>query len=367
MIDKKYLLFLAILIILPGIALFARPSMIGVDSYAFINGICHKDAFPSTPILAKAVFEALPCDLTVLKALAWVLYACLVGVIAYLGNKFFGKDGLIAPVFAFLSLYWLLFPWELENDLLAMPFLWATFILFYNNKKLEALLLTLFVGATLWGGAWLYLFAFWNYGPSLLIGIITLALNFNTIIGTLLPNAIVAENMILGGFISIFALNIGWFGFKDKELRKKFLPQLVFFAGIVLISGKYAYHAIPLLCLGCVGLWKSLNPVGKNCLIAAALVMFFLISANIYSTYPKEGTLESVQYGIELAEKQQKQLLNDWDIGYYLEFYSYDTNFKGGIPNPDYNKARNAIIISQLDLNFPIKKEFGSYRIFEVD
>jgi hypothetical protein len=223
-------------------------------------------------------------------------------------------------------------------------------------------------GYFLWGGAWFFLLLLGlSYLPALLAGILLIGWKFSAIAGTFLPNGTVAENLVLGGFINLFLLGLGWIGFYKNEKLKPFWKQALFFIPVAILSGKYTFHAIPFLTIGVMALFQKGTTYQKTVLITASLIMFLMISYNITTTFPKPGTLESVQYGIQLAEKDQKQLLHDWDLGYYVEFYGFDTNFKGGIPNPDYNHARNAVMISQLDLNFPVVKDFGNYKVYEVD
>lgn len=359
------LLFLALALI-PLTSLLVRPSMIGVDSYAYINAICQKQPFPeNTEFLSKAIMQALPCDFLFLKVFTWALYLALIAIIALLGHHFFGKTGLIAPLFAFFSLYWLVLGWELENDLLATPLLWFSILLMVKNKKIEALLLILFTGYFIWGGAWIFLIILGlSFSPALIAAIIVLSIKFKNIIGTLLPNFITAENLLFGGIINLLVLNIGWQGFRINKKLHPLLLQALFFIPIAILSGKYAYHAIPFLCLGVVGLFEKATTQWKIGIIAAGFTMLLIISSGLLTTFPKQGTLESVEFAIKSAKDENKQLLNDWDLGYYVEFYNYDTNYKGGIPNPDYNKAKNAIIVSQLDLNFEKIKNFGNYTVY---
>lgn len=366
--NKKYiiLLFLALTLV-PLASLLLRPSMVGVDSYSFINAICKKEPIPKgTEPLSLLIFELLPCNLLALKLFTWVFYLFLIGILALLGYHFWGKNGLIVPLFAFLSLYWLAFNWELENDMLATPFLWLSIWLMLKNKKFEALILILLTGYFLWGGAWLFLILLGlSYLPALLVAIVVIGINFHAIIEAILPNAIVAENTIFGGMFTLFLLCIGWLGYYYNKKLQPLQKQAFLFIPLAILNGKYAYQAIPFLALGFAGMREKLIPYWKLVTITAAIVMFFIICYGMTQTFPKPGTLESVEYAVNLAKSENKQLLNDWDLGYYVEFYDYHTKFKGFLPNPDYNYGINVVMVTQFDLNFPLKKNFGLYKVYE--
>ena len=371
--EKHYFLFLFFfLLILPLASVLLRPNMIGFDSYAFLSAICNKTEFPELAPVSKLIFENLPCDFVFLKIITWIFYASLIGVIAFLGYHFLGKAGLLAPLFAWLSTYWLVLPWELENDFLAMPFLWLSYLLFFKNHKICAVLLVLFTGYFIWGGAWFFLFALGIMClPILLIGLLVLGLNFSRIASTILPNTIVMENMLFSGFICLFFACIGWVGLKKNVKLEKLMPLALFFIPIAFLSGKYAYHALPILAIGVAGvydLFEGKLEKLKIPLLAGTLTMFFILSTyGIYTTFPKQGTLESVNHALQLGKDKNKQVLNDWELGYFLEFQKYPTKYKGFLPNPDYNNAKNAIIVSQFDLNFKKIKNYGLYTIYEVD
>lgn len=168
----------------------------------------------------------------------------------------------------------------------------------------------------------------------------------------------VAEEIPLLGLIYIIHIFHFW--------RK--IPQPFFWYGLGLLTlgllkSKFLFLATPFLFLALiqkeksVGLWlKSKRFPEKKLRIDVWLFVIIFGVGLIFSgvsLYPTQSDLLEMQEAIVFSEDNNLLLFNEWGSGWYFEYLGFETIYKMGPPNPDWNSLDKPYLAysRQEDLN----------------
>lgn len=350
MLNKKQILIILALCIVPFLFYFARPDLFGTDTYYFYAVACGNAKASSIPLISEFVFSVMPCDFNAFKITSFLLLVSAVLIVSFMGSLFNKEFGWLAGVFLFLNSLTVLEFARLEDDTLAYPFLFAAMMLFLlgireskNAYKLCALGLVLLSGL-IWKGAFVYLVGFsLSFTPALIVLILVFFFvikNLSGAINAFYTNFEVLENLPIIGLAYQLFLLIGFLGVKAF-----FVVQLVFFAFLAFINAKFGVHLSPILALGLVFVIQKVfarpeikafpeHPVRKW-LVPVVLIYAFVIAGAtgwlILNQFPTASQTEAVQFAVE--QSGNVNMSNDWSYGYWIIAYGGETRtFGGGWP-----------------------------------
>ena len=354
---KQYLAITAIAFLF-FLANLARPLMAGADSYAFINGVCgFTNWISDIPPIAFAFFSALPCNFILFKFLLFFFMLFASFGVSLLGSVFFKKRGWLAGLFVFMFPGWFLEFLKFENDFLAFPILMFANYFFFKGvveksfwNKLFGIGLV-FLAFGFWYGSATYFLAFSAYSfVSVLFfcGIIFMV-GWKSIVNTLVP--IFAK---LGGcFFSIkmvfenapgYGLTQWVFGVLGVlGVPRKLWVITGFWMVFGLLNAKFAFHAIPFLAVGLVGLVDRALESGRresvlgfefNPIVLMVGVLFVAsVGGGVLSVQeqlPQEFHFSVLEEGLELAVDENVLFWNHWGYGYWVEFLGGSPSGTGG-------------------------------------
>jgi hypothetical protein len=301
--------------------------MAGADGYYFGNYVCGLTKDIETDVLAKAFFSILPCNEIVLKGLLFVIFfACLLILVAA-SELFNKKNGWLAGYFFFLQTQWIHPFMELENDVLAFPFLFLSIYLFCRgivekNQAWKVLaLVSIIIAAGFWKGAIFYLVAYsLTFLPALLLFLAGLPRLFNEFFGYLVPKLVSSDVLPVLGFFQNYFLLIA-FILPIPEL----FPAMVWFSLLSILNLKLAIHVVPFLAMSMVVTFNYLLKSPKKeaaylskILLIIPILMVGIVFFGVFIQYPQAQTIEAIDYAIQ--EAKGTTINNDWDLGYWIEW-----------------------------------------------
>ena len=117
------------------------PTFLGYDSYFFLEAVCGEGvnyfqaSLSTVPPLAKLVFDALPCDVFLIKALWGALFLASLLIIYYTTRLVHGREAWRAIPFVMIFPVFLLNSLKIENDPLAYPIMFLSFYFFLKYLK----------------------------------------------------------------------------------------------------------------------------------------------------------------------------------------------------------------------------------------
>ncbi len=373
-----WLVIVFVLCLLPYLFYFARPGLVGVDTYANLLEVCVPGSW-SANAGWLSVLHLFPCDEFLIKVIQFCSYCLVTVLICLLGLKQFGRDGWKLGVFA-VGLCPLLFQISLNFEAQWFGFVVGLlglvgYVVLSNNNILGKLcfLAVLIYSCILWQGCVLLFIGLALYEVWLLIIAIPIVLSsINFFIGYALNGSIlskypIAEEMPIVGATPTILM---W-PFLDKVPKKWLLATLFLFI-VGLIKVKYMFLAIPFLAMGLFVIDKSnkdLKILGRfdwPNLVLIALCCSIAFGFMAFNSYPNQDQMTLYQEGIQLAHDNNLLLYNDWETGWYLEYLGFKTEYKSSYPNPDYNSISNRFVaITRLDSNHICwtKKEIAPYKL----
>lgn len=369
-LNVKQITVIALLSFIPFLFHVLHPLPLGTDAVFFYLYSCSAPNIPTIPIqpLAKLFFEALPCNELFFKLVSSVFLFASSLIVAKTGELFDKKYGWLAGVFVFISIAWVGFHIQVEDDLLGYPFLFASIYFFLkgirDNGKINkaiAVALVLFVGAFVWKGALLYLIVlalFWLPALIILFGVVAF-IGFGSI-GALLGNDLIAENMnfvlytLAGAGTLGLGHGVGLLGLYIYRYKVwLFVPFLI----ALLLNLKWAVHLSPFLGIGLMLIVRDFDlkiQAGKLRLepwVNAHFVHIFVAMAFIGVMAQGVGLLLQPPYSTQLeavsfAVKQANGALmdNDWSYGYWIMYFGGNTQTYGG-GWPRYTESWNDEIL----------------------
>ncbi len=376
MIESKNFKLLVILatFLLPSIFFLIGPAFPGHDSYFYYYYVCDEKQEHNVindPIqgIQQQLFNALPCNEFELKILIILLYGISLFFLWGIGEYYSKNHGYLTMLFAVNNPILFGFVFKLENDIFALPLVYAGlyfFLRFREEKRTFLLLISLLFlgGATfVWGGAIYYLMAFSLL--ELLLIPISLFLLFNyydTIINSLIPNQLVKENSIFLGLTYLFFY--APFIYLSKNIS--FPHQKLFFILVLLgvLNAKFFVLALPLLALSLVKVFKEKDEQLNFVMVSMALIVCVVFSISFLP-------IDSIKYAPKFYEHQavkdlvfysnlnNKETVNDWEFGHMVWFYGGKTKHHSGFNNSfEIEKQTNAIVLTRHEMSCPAIKQY---------
>lgn len=283
------------------------------------------------------LFSIKPEAFLLVKLLTFCLFFASALFIALLGSVFV-KDGWLAGVFSLAAPVFVQQFWRFENDLLALPLIFASIWLFFSGKKIFSISLLCFA-FIFWQASALLLIPFsFSFTPLLFASIPLIFFIIFRQLGSFLPNFNVIENM---PFLALFLCFFSLFGL--GSMPKKLRVSALFFFVLALANAKWVILLIPFLAVGLTRFWREGGANSKS-VAAAALIVSLLISFALLPVFPP--TVEQVS-AIKLAvdQAQGQTIYNDWTYGTAIEYYGGTPLAKYGGKQPDLN-CFNCIVLS---------------------
>jgi len=372
---RWHLLGLAILAFILTIGVFLRGDLFGFDAYASWECVKGNCEYLGIQPLAIMLFKVFPNHLLFFKFVMFASAFASVTALWFIARRFFDERvswisvigvAALSPLVVFLF-------GQFENELFALPLLFWSFYFVLSEKYWVKFLSfpLLAVALFFWGGTAYFLFVlapifFWTIVPFLLV----VYFEWNALI---LPfrSSEVMESRLFSAFFDLFGLILVVpfiFRCKNWWIWFSFGVALIFVA----IQGKFVAFLLPFFIIGLGNAWLILEKRGFSA-FNVLLVCFFLIIGWNVAIFMQQPT--SIEWGkisevIQLQKDTNYPLYNDWSFGYWLIHKGYDTNFKGGFPNPDYNQLQKPFVaLTQEEL--PCKKVseytnyFRSIKLFE--
>lgn len=385
MISKKQALALLFLSLLSFGPYFFHPFFVDADPYYFLNQICTNNYRPyyyNENILANYFFDTIPCDPLILKSLLFTAFFFSVLSISFLGNLFHKQHGWMAGVFSFLSPLLSREFLKLENDQFGYVFLFWSLYFFYkakvekSKKWFLASIACILLGLGFWSGGVFFPIAFAiNSLFFFPIAFFILFHYWQTILGTLMPSILLIPKLISGlgqriilerqpliGIVYWFGLALG-----STFYSRTYLPQLIFFALLGIISVKFAVLAVPLLSVSMVLLYTKLlvkrKKIARFFVIASislALAWGILIPFNA----PTQNEWDAIDFGLEKAKEFDAKFVNHWDLGYWVEWKGGTASALGTLIIQDYNSMKNTVVLTHEDVSCKILKIFKQHKVY---
>jgi len=337
---------LLVLVFLMTTAIWIRPTLFGFDSYATWSGVKYGwfEILNHQP-LANLIFDLLPDNLWVFKALMFLSIFATIIPIYLLVEYFYDKKSAWISIFLLLGLApVILFSFgEFENEVFAYPLLvWA--IYFFLTQKLFKSFL-----------CWVSSFGFWLWPGYFFV--------YNNL---LMPGPAIEQQRFAG------VLNL-WFLIPFLVCIVLLKPRFVKWAGLFavgcwLFNAKLFILLLPFVALALIeglNLLDAYEKKHENTLFnrksVYLLAFFCMIGVNIayLLQQPTANDLDLVKTSIKLSQDTNYPILNDWSFGYWLWAEGYKTKYNPGTgPPTDYNYTYQTIILSQYDFNCPIVKQY---------
>jgi len=345
--NRKQLLTLLAVIILPFLFYLARPNLEGADSYYYLNQVCGNNPVWTEGVVQTILFSGISCSQFNTKLILLFCFGVSVFAIALLGELFDEKEGWLAGVFA-VGLGPLLF-WEFikfENDQFAYPFLFFAVYFFFAwkiEKKWEQLAISallMVLAGLIWGGSF-----YWLVGLSLsalqLLPIVAVVLLYKggEVINPLLNLGVAYESLFLLGIVWLGLLIVGYL-----HIKKDYARQMLFGTAIMFLNAKYALIVVPYLAVS-TALWlKNKPPFFKETVFLIAIMLTAVWGFLSLGMPPMDYQLNAIDYALQ----ESNEIKNDWDMGYWIMS-------KGGVTENYGSQERrfdvnSGIIVTRLDM-----------------
>lgn len=363
--NRKNLFFVLIIVFCSFFSfLFLRDQVLGADSFYYANLSCGKMAVEHNILPLEYLFLLIPCNPFAWKLLLFFNALFVAWSLLKLFEELKLENKHVGILLLFGLSFVMFFFGKFENDQFAFGFLilsisyalrlkkWFSF-----DRNLLKSLACLIVAGCFWGGSIYYAFFLSLFSPIfLLISIASILVFGLTPFTWLIPNAIVAENMMFLGFIYLGLLPfiaIGWF-----KLPKKFLIGTLAFYAIALMNSKFWHLAIPFATAWALNGFNSLkNPMIKQVIITISILMLLaLLNPKITGEYPANQDLNVVKEAIKISP----DLNNSFGQGYLIKYFNGNP-IQYGAFHEDLNVYKlKGLIVSMADLNCEILKK-GKY------
>jgi len=364
-----------------------HPFMVGTDSYYVYAFSCEQEVNPDgLQFLARLFFEYYPCDLLAYKFLSAIVLFVSSVIVAKTGELFDKKNGWLAGLLVFVSIAWVHWHIQIEDDLLGYPVLFlANYFMLKGslNKsnlwRLIAIALVLFTGALIWKGALLYLAI---YSFFFLIALITLFgvlyyIGFGAM-HALIGNPYILENWHglsfrtpgLGHGVGLLGLYL----FTRKIWL--FVPFLIF----SILNVKWAVHLSPFLGLGLmffyIDIVKNKHKIPESDVwfhkhlhwvpYIIGLVAVIMVSVMLVFQIPHANQMEASERVVELSEELNVGISNDWSYGYWIRYFGGVPNNEGGGRETSDHLPGTVVLTEEDKPECELLEEFGKGFNFDL-
>jgi len=367
---KQKIVFVFLLIFaLPGFTYFLRDGFHGLDSYYFLTKVCREDnhftASPNSP-LGNIVFDILPCDEFILKAILVFLYGLSVLAIYLIGEETWKGSGWITLLFTGITPIFLYSSFKLENDAFGFPIMFFGvyfFLKYLNSKKdkgviksrpnysyliISVLLILLATG--FWGGALYYILFFVLMEPLMLIIAIPVFILFaGQLIETIIPKLDIDESTPRGGLTFILLYMVPLVFFKGKpDFRFWYLPLTIVLFVVGALNPKFFILGIPFFALALTKNFLNATKGEKRFIAGWATILFLFYSLSVVAlSSPTNMETEIASDLVYLAQEKDLRIANDWELGHLIWYYGGHTAQHSGGKDPDFANEKNRLIATQ--------------------
>jgi len=325
-----------------------RPTIWGNDSFGFAYISCHgsNPLMQSRMPLAIPFFELLPCNYLAWNALgAFVMWLVMI-VVGLIGEQFNEKHGWIAGLAMFGNALFLSQSFSLEDVLFATPLLFLSFyfaIRLAMERKVIwfiAMVSTFLIALGTWKGALLFtpIIAFLVAGTlSFIIAIAFVLLLSGTylFLGILgfFNGQLVQENLSGFGLIHNWVLLLGF-----ANIEALLLLPTIWLGFLAFMAQKYTIFVAPFLAIFVINYLEKKPDGWKVFAVIMVLGIAVLSFMSIPTLFPNEEQRQAVNEAIVLADGNV--LLNDFGLGWYINFVGGKAAQVGGYPDPDFNHLK---------------------------
>jgi len=362
-IYKVLFLFLPVFIFI-GCFLF-RKLPAGMDSYFFMNYIYGiTNTLPNTPFISSFIFSIIPSNIFVIK-LIMVFCILLTLFIFYKIINLFIKDNYLSNFILLSFPFWILILIRFEDDLLGLPLVFASIyyalryaislkrvrVNYYNlfkeiklfDKNIILSMFFLLLAVFTWKFAVYMIPVIFliTFHPICLLAVFSILPFTNKLIGGILPNLKVSENMPFLGLL-ILALGFGYF----KQFRiKETWYALIFLSILTIINYKFIFLCVPFLLINNLKFYEVSNIEVKKIILVYFSIFFLISCAFNFTEMPNKNLDDLLDTGYSISQNNNLEYNINWGYGYYALFRGYDTTQFGHYQK--YNKE--GIVLTYLN------------------
>ena len=303
-----------------SLGLWFRQHLFGFDSYA--TALCVKTGECGSLIyqdLAIQIFDLIPHNLLVFKLIMFLsLFFSIYFLWLLVKNFYDERTAWLSIIVLFATTPFVLFEFaKFENELFAFPFiLLGCYWLLKKDLKFVV--------------AWVASLSFWWWPGYLFL--------FGFKSGVMELQLFVGLSTLFLGFVFIFP----YFFQKSWWLLLVGVVFLVF----GLLSSHLTIFMLPIVVLGIaqfIQLARSKQWDTKN-IILPCIILIIALNYALIVAVPTTNDLGLIQETIELHKKTNYPIYNDWSYGHWLQYYDYETIFRSGGEDPDYNSLKKPFI-----------------------
>lgn len=351
---KLVCLFLFCFLAFAGV--FVRSTLFGFDSYAStlcVGGDCSTLGFQP---LAIELFNLMPDSIFFFKVVMFVCFFFSILALWLIVKEFFEERIAWLSIFVLLAASpIMLFSFgNFENEIFAYPLLFFAFY-YLIQKDLASLkwlsLPLIAIALFFWGGSAFFLIALVPLFLILSVPSVIIIINSIDLFLNFLFSTNVFESRLFAGFFDLFLLILVVpfvFGVKNKKLWLSFIILLIF----VGLQGKFNLLLIPFIVLG-IGFALSKFDLNKYLtILCIVLILGWQVSFFLQQPTSEDWTLiNSTKQTLSITNYR---LVNDWSVGYWLNFVGVDTNSRGGGSDINFvleQKPFVALTTQELDCN----------------
>lgn len=287
--------------------------------------------------------------------------------IALTGNLFDKKNGWMAGIWVYFSFAFLSFFLDFEDDQFAIPLLFLSLFLFTKGlmeKKLKykvASVVCVLVAGLFWKNSIVWLVGLgliWLPAIFLSFFVITL---FNP---TAFPGAVTSDLRVLESwpFLAFADYMFLLAGFLFLPLI--LLPSAAWFTLVAALNWKNNIFLLPFLAIGFNSFFQKLNKSYRMSFTIIFSAMVLISPIIILDRMPAESEWDAIDFAMQKSEEPDKELMNAWGYGYWIEWKDGVPSAKGWFGTQNY--AQDAIVLEDTGLDFPYCEKLKDFKRMAV-
>ncbi len=298
----------------------------GMDSYFFLNYIFGiTDNIQETPIASQMIMDIIPANLFIIKTI--MLFLVIIGILLFSMASDNIKPGYAVLVALILlgNVFFNKLLIRFEDDIFALPFIALSFYLItlylHKNKDLKWLYLAF--------GSWLISCLFWKFSVYLIFlyafwtmsyifftpGFLLFIFSFKQLIGGLIGNFLIAENMPFIGILVLFIpFTIFLFSKKTNPIYEQIIVPLWLSLILILVNIKMALLFFPFLAIYYVITIKKQPYSLRIITFFTILVIFIMAMCQNINAVPNKHYIDLID--IAKSQDLNKEINVSWGFGY---------------------------------------------------
>jgi len=384
-LKSRNLLILFIITLLLFCIYFLRSSQvpfIGIDSYYFLNYIFSGTALHVTGVVGTFLMSLIPTNIYWIKLIMFVVTLVTMYVAYKCAELYDSKHALVYPLSLLAFIFFSLIFFKFEDDLFALPFLFSSlyFIIKYQistkpkklfDRNIILSILFLIISISIWKYTVFFILAYLfisNFNWIYILASSSLFLFYQELIGSIIPNNLVAENMMafFSGRVAGGVIFLLFFLYLKKSMITKNKYAIYFFSILTLLNFKFIYILTPILLLNNINLLKNIT-LDKHKVIYFIWFVFLIgtinqiiISPPSYSDYELLGIAQSTAIDLN------KEIDYSWGIGYYAIYQNIDVNNFGTTPITEIDYSNKIIVAEKNNPIYSSCKKIKKGKWFEI-